>query len=66
MSGCTFYDFVVLSYKNKTAKLEEFREKLIEHMSKHTDLGIRSIHFLLNTEALAARAGIGYVTLPLR
>ena len=55
MSGCTFYDVVVLSYKNKTAKLEEFREKLIEQMSKHTDLGIRSIHFLSNTKALEAK-----------
>ena len=56
MSGCTFYDLVVLSYKKKTtAKLEEFREKLIAHMLKHTDLGIRSIHFLSNTEALEAK-----------
>ena len=56
ISGYTYYDVAILINKRKPPEvLEAFKTKLIDQMMEHTDLGLRSIHFLSNIEALDAK-----------
>ena len=55
LTGYTMYDIVLPSYRNKPKQLEAFRQRLISNMMQHTDLGVQSVHFLSNIEALRAK-----------
>ena len=53
-TGYTWYDAVV-SQNRKPEKLQQVRDRLISYMTKHTDLGVQSIHFLSSMDALEAK-----------
>lgn len=53
-TGYTWYDAAV-NQNRKPEKLQQIRDRLISYMTKHTDLGVQSIHFLSSTAALDAK-----------
>ena len=57
ITAYTFYDGIRLwERKHKDPqKLQKLRTRLVEYMTKHTELGVESIHFLASLEGLDAK-----------
>lgn len=55
ITGYTFYDIVEKQTRRNPQKLKSLRQRLISYMSKHTELGEVSIHFLDSMSGLDAR-----------
>ena len=55
VTGYTFYDVAERPYRRNPERLKQFRDRLVSYMSRHTELGVDSIHFLDSMSGLDAK-----------
>ena len=58
VTGYTFYDIVEKQQSKKSPqRLQQLRTRLVNYMTKHTELEVESVHFLSSLEGLDAERG---------